>query len=184
MHAELLTFCADVLLPELLSPRPPLVSPWFVVDPVHPAPAPAPAPAPVVAPTPTPAPAPAPAPVVAPAPAPPAVVSTVAEEPAGWLSTCRFASVEAALHWLQGDCYTKVQTAVSVFGVACPADMMLLQAVQVAELPGIRPGIRRRMATVLTNAVASQQQVQMVYDRHTEWMQTSLGVDHPGVPSP
>ena len=123
-----------------------------------------------------------PAPFIIPQAIPPAVFRTVAGEPAGWLRNYHFASTEAALQWLQGDCYAKVQTAVSVFGVACSADMMLLQAVQVAELPGIPPAIRRRMAVVLTNAVVKQQQVQVVYARHTEWMQTSLGVDQPGVP--
>ena len=164
VQADLFNVCADPHVPE--PPASPVgtvrISPWFV-DEEEPIPAPAPAPAPD------------------PAPAP-AVISTDDAEPVDWLRNSHFASTEAALQWLQSDCYAKVQTAVSVFGVASSADMLLLQAVQVAELPGIVPGIRRRMAAVLTNAVTIQQQVQMVYDRHTEWMQTGLGVDEPGAP--
>ena len=58
--------------------------------------------------------------------------------------------------------------------------MLLLQSVQIAELPSIPLVYRNRLKAVLDNAISREEQVQVVFARHRDWLDTALGAADPG----
>ena len=119
--------------------------------------------------------------VVTDGPSPTALPAAAAgQETPEWLKRNRFSTVAEALEWVQTDCYARVSQAVLPFGVTKSADMLLLQSVQIAELPSIPLVIRNRLRAVLTHAITSEEQVQIVFERHRDWLAKALGADHPG----
>jgi len=55
-----------------------------------------------------------------------------------------------------------------------------LQSVQIAELPSIPLVVRNRLRAVLTHAITSEEQVQIVFERHRDWLDKAVGAGHPG----
>ena len=51
---------------------------------------------------------------------------------------------------------------------------------QIAELPSIPLVICNRLRAVLTRAITSEEQVQIVFERHRDWLDKALGAGHPG----
>jgi len=112
----------------------------------------------------------------------PIAVPTAADgqETPEWLKRNRFSTVAEALEWVQTDCYARINQALLPFGVTEPADMLLLQSVQIAELPSIPLVVRNRLRAVLTHAITSEEQVQIVFERHRDWLDKAVGAGHPG----
>ncbi len=119
--------------------------------------------------------------VVADGPSPTAVPTAAAgEEIPRWLKVNKFRDMAAALEWVQTDCYARNSQALLPFGVTTPADMLLLHSVQIAELPSIPLVYRNRLKAVLDNAISREEQVQVVFARHRDWLDKALGAADSG----
>ena len=92
-----------------------------------------------------------------------------------------FPTKAAALSWLAEAGYEKADNALTVLGVSCPSDVILLQAHQVDSVKAFRLAHRGRMSFILGNLVTDSDRLESVLEQQPDWLEMTLGIEKAGI---